>query len=156
MKIVKIECPTCGLKLNKNKTMYITDARGKRFPCFHPAEGYRIWGILKPELNWLQRKAKDTPFSLFDIFDIKRGLTPLQKLLGFKDVRALIDARSGVFSNMICLDCYETFKLDIRGDEKVCPLCSSNNIAETVDLIGRACPKCKSAVIVERDTGMRT
>lgn len=136
--------------------MYVSDATGKRTSCFHPCEGDTIWDVLKPELHWLQRCLCDTPFSLFDIYERNSKLTPLQRFLGFKDFRVLVNERTGVYSNYYCCSCRQVVQLDPKRDRLLCPDCFSPEMILAEKLIGKQCPQCTKGAIIVIDTGMIT
>lgn len=156
MRIIYIECKECGLRFRKHNNMYVTDAAGNRTECFHPCEGEMAWNVIKQELNWLQRKIHYSYFSQFGLFSIKGKPTQLQKLLGFKNVQALTDERTGVFSQFYCCVCKKEILIDASRDSMCCPECTSPDILSSRKLAGKACPRCNTGMVVMRDTGMIT
>lgn len=154
MRIYVIECPECGLRIRENRSMYVIDAAGRRTICCHPCEGQTVWDVLKPELHWLQRNLHDSPFSLFDLYDIHRELSPLHRFLGFRDFQALVRERTGVYRNHYCSNCHKVVQRDPARDSLICPECSSTDIVYVEDLVGRQCPQCAAGTMVEKATGM--
>lgn len=53
------------------------------------------------------------------------------------------DQYVGIDSDMICLDCGETFLSDSENPAMQCPHCQSTNFCDQFDLAGKPCPKCK-------------
>ena len=149
MRRIYVKCSDCDLRLSKNKTMYISDLNGKRVKCFHPCEGDTIWEVIRPELNWLQKKVTDSPFGLFEFINIKQKLNLLQKLLGFKDIPKLTNERTGILTNVICFDCCNRFNIDMDRDNLVCPSCQSQNVKSASKIDNEECPKCHSGVLQE-------
>lgn len=151
MSIKAIECSACGFSLPGSRVMYVTDSSGVRVLCSHPSEANTIWRVLKDELCWLQRKTDKIPSGMIGI---KHGVSPLKRMLGFKDLRAMLDDRIGILSNIYCLDCSEIFRLDVKRDPLCCVFCASKRVLETTEMVGKTCPGCNSERITERDTGI--
>jgi len=60
----------------------------------------------------------------------------------------------GVFSDCVCTDCLEQFRLDWNRDERKCPACNGPNVSAVEDLVGEKCPKCSRGRIIRESTGL--
>jgi len=75
------------------------------------------------------------------------------EVLGADASQELIEARTGILTDCVCLDCLWKFNLDLGRDERKCPRCGSKRVETVLDMVGKKCPKCKTGTIVEIDTG---
>ncbi|MHA1744801.1 MAG: hypothetical protein ACTSWW_02310 [Promethearchaeota archaeon] len=108
-------------------TCYVTDEKGKRIICPHPGEIFTITRVLKYRLE-------DLPTD--------------------PDFQALLKERVGNLADCVCLDCINSFAIDLKRDPKNCSKCKSTNIIPVKDLNGKECPKCHNGIIHCHDTGM--
>jgi len=137
------KCNKCGLTLQRGwgYHFYVEDDRGDRIDCHHPQERRYV-----------------------------------EQVLGKSPPLESVHKRTGFNSFCVCLDCLHQFKADLgvperywspyelyleqymprpkQGkDERKCPKCKSKNVKTELDLVGKACPKCKKGVIEEIPTG---
>jgi len=61
-----------------------------------------------------------------------------------KDILDLLNARVGVFTRILCLECTNDFTIDIQKDVNKCPKCSSKNTIPVDNLEGFKCPSCNN------------
>jgi hypothetical protein len=104
------------------------------------------------------------------------------EILGVDSRSDLFKSRTGFNSYVVCLDCLYQFEADLRDekvnewrlwygrpsfreafrgkpemkDERRCPKCGSTNVRTVFEMIGEKCPKCKTGIIVEIETGIIT
>lgn len=50
-------------------------------------------------------------------------------------------------SDLLCLECGDTFKADPELSPLDCPACGSRHVARTSKLEGERCPQCKSGIL---------
>ena len=58
------------------------------------------------------------------------------------ELERLLKRKSGVMSEMLCLDCGWRFKVDLDKRRARCKKCKSENAKDVVMLGGETCPKC--------------
>ena len=78
----------------------------------------------------------------------------IRRVLGDDYSIELLEERVGHVSRMICLDCLHKFDLDMKEEALVCPSCNGSNIKASNQLVGEACPHCKTGLIEKYDTGI--
>jgi phage FluMu protein Com len=104
------------------------------------------------------------------------------RILGVDSRSDLFKSRTGFNSYVVCLECLHQFEADLRDekvnewrlwygrppfeeafrgkpkmkDERRCPKCGSRNVRTAFEMIGEKCPKCKTGIIVEIETGVMT
>lgn len=62
--------------------------------------------------------------------------------------------RTGVMYPYVCLDCAHEFQMDLERDLKECTNCHSKNFEMVPKMGGKQCPRCKTGIIEEFETGM--
>jgi len=108
--------------------------------------------------------------------------TYAEEVLGVHSSTEVFKLRTGFNSYVVCLDCLHLFEADLRDekvnewrflyerpslkealrgrpkmkDERKCPRCGSRNVKTVFEMIGERCPKCKTGVIKEIETGIMT
>lgn len=138
--ICEYKCDCCGFRLPPGwgYYFYVQNEKGERIDCKHPGERGYVWKVL--------------------------GDVPLEHIL----------EKTGFNSPCICLDCLHQFKADFgeqgyspfewrtsrpiarklrQTDKKECPKCGSKNVKTELQMVGKACPNCKTGIIVEISTG---
>ena len=141
-KLSIFECDTCkgGFHFGWGGHDYVEDDEGNRIVCPHPQEYQTIRKVLeldntekfpKPKWWWSKKKKKDLRES----------------------VDRFVAERTGFHSFCVCLDCKTGNDLDLKKDQKICPMCNSENIKTIIELVGEVCPLCGEGKIIERDTG---
>jgi len=104
------------------------------------------------------------------------------EILGVDSRSDLFKSKTGFNSYVVCLDCLHQFEADLRDekinewrlwygrpsfreafrgkpemkDERRCPKCGSTNVKTVFEMIGKKCPKCKTGIVVEIETGIVT
>jgi predicted RNA-binding Zn-ribbon protein involved in translation (DUF1610 family) len=63
-------------------------------------------------------------------------------------------SRVGVMHYVVCISCAHQFAIDLKRHLRVCPECGSKSVYNCWEMIGRQCPRCRRAQIVEEDTGI--
>lgn len=161
---------------------YVENERGQRICCPHPGEEYTICEVLciahddyrqafplcapaaPPGPSWWWSMSKKDAY----LRDIKLRE---EKILS---VRTLVESRTGYNSECICRKCMKKCDLDLGDqetakeswrwyykaiqpkDKRRCPNCGSQDINTVFELIGRACPFCKTGRIIEEETNVRS
>jgi hypothetical protein len=62
-----------------------------------------------------------------------------------KEREDFIASRTGNMSDLLCLDCGNTFRLDLEKRKRICPRrnCKSKNVVDPSMMGGKICPRCK-------------
>ena len=110
-------CPVCSFEIEawSDGNPYILDDRNRPKFYYHPCESERIEIIASCE--WARSK---TDAELSQILELK----------------------SGIMSDMICLECAGKFKCDTEKKKPKCRKCGSENVHDQFLLEGVTCPKC--------------
>ena len=121
-------------------------AEAKRFVCSHcrylleatdQGNAYFLSDVGKPLFFTLPRREEQ--LEAFVQQSAGRGLTGQAR-------DAFLTQRTGLMSDMLCLDCGSRFKRDLARQEGVCPRrkCLSTNVVAFWQLAGKTCPSCKT------------
>ena len=112
-------CPACGFRLEAwdDGSPYILDDKGRPRFFHHPCEVEGRNEILA-SCEWAQGREG-------------------------ADLARLVEARSGVMEDFICLQCARRFKCDSGRKTPKCPRCGSEDVHDQYLLGGVTCPKCR-------------
>ena len=113
------KCPTCGFEIEawEDGNPYIRDDKGKPRFYYHPGGEEDRIKILE-ECRWAECKSPE-------------------------ELEVLLNKKSGVMSEFICMDCCKFFKTDAEKHTPWCRKCGSQNVMNITELAGVRCPKCR-------------
>ena len=111
-------CSACGFEIEawSDGFPYIRNDMGNPRFYFHPCEMEQRREILA-SCEWARDRNPD-------------------------ELERLLERKSGVMSEMLCLDCGWLFKVDLTKRRARCRKCKSENAKDVVMLGGETCPKC--------------
>ena len=110
-------CPVCGFEIEawSDGHPYILDDRNRPQFYYHPCEDERE--RILASCDWARFKTDE-------------------------ELSDLLQVKSGIMSDMICLDCAGKFKCDTEKKKPKCRKCGSENVHDQFKLEGVTCPKC--------------
>lgn len=155
--ISEYKCDMCEFFLPRGwgGYMYVIDKHGERIVCPHPLEYHVVERILKESNPEIIPEWKSHYWLTYGIRIKFRILK--SKILHQTEplnIRKLIKERTGFDEYVVCHNCLDQFKLDLKRDQRICSRCDSTHISTAREIIGKPCPQCNKGKITEKRVGI--